>query len=130
MALALVPLPHRYAVCRLAANAALPEWATGDFVSVTRTPAELSVVADERVVPPEVRAERGWRFLAVQGPLAFEMVGVLAGLSSCLANANISVFVISTFDTDYIAVKQPDLPAAIVALRDSGYDVQPATLEG
>ena len=112
------------AVCRLAPDAVVPDWAAGPFVSVTRTPEELSVVCDEAGVPDGVRAERGWRALELEGPIDFNLTGVLAGLTVPLADAGISVFVISTFDTDWLLVREPQLPDALTALRQAGCEVQ------
>jgi uncharacterized protein len=79
-------LPGRYAVCRLSAADPLPQWAVqGTFFSVTRTPAELSIVCDASAVPPRVQAESDWRILAVRGPLDFALTGIMAQLSGVLA---------------------------------------------
>jgi len=102
----------RYAVARLGADDAIPSWARGDFVSITRTRDELSIVCDEAAVPTHVRAERGWRCLAVDGPIAFETVGVAASITSALAQAGISVFFVSTFDTDYVLIKDESFARA------------------
>ena len=117
--LALEWIPGRYAVCRLAAGAELPAWAeegTEHLVSVTRTDRELSVVAPEGVVPAGARAERGWVALRVAGTLAFDEIGVLARLSSALAEANVSVFCLSTYETDILLIKSADVPRAVEAL--------------
>ena len=114
-------LPGRYAVCRLAPDAPAPEWAAGDLCSLTRTATELSVVCLERVVPTEVRHEPGWRALAVRGPLAFELTGVLASLASPLAKAGVSIFALSTFDTDYLLVAEEQLGTALATLDTSGH---------
>src|SRR5438270_11804407 len=88
------------AICKLPSNADIPPWASlGTFNSITRTHDELSIVCLQEAVPEEARSERGWRALQVDGPLAFSMVGVLASLLNPLAEAGISVFVLSTFDT-------------------------------
>ena len=96
----LTVLPGEYSVWRLAANAPLPSIEADEFVSMTRTADELSVVSSSDAVPVGVSVEAGWRCLKVEGPLPFEMTGVLAGLSSPLAEAGIPIFAISTFDTD------------------------------
>lgn len=120
----LLPVAGRFAVCRLDPGTDLPAWARGAFVSVTRTAVELSVVCPEDAVPPDVRAERGWRCLRVVGTLDFGMVGVLAGLVGPLAAAGVSVFVVSTFDTDYLLVKDQDLWRAAEVLRNAGHAVR------
>jgi hypothetical protein len=113
-----------YAVCRLDVAAPLPAWAGGGpFVSVTRTEAELSVVCPQGVVPPEVRAEPGWRCLRVQGPLGFGVTGVLASLAGPLASSGVSIFVVSTYDTDYLMVQERDLDRGVDALERAGHTV-------
>jgi hypothetical protein len=84
---------------------------------------ELSVVCQEELVPANIRAENGWRGLKVEGPLDFALTGILAGLASALAQAGVSLFAISTFDTDYILVKEKDLAKAIRALEQAGHRV-------
>ena len=122
--LTLEPLPGRYAVCRLEPTSPLPPWATGPFVSLTRTADELSVVCSDDDVPPDIRVERDWRCLRVAGTLDFGMVGVLAGLVGPLAAAGVSVFAVSTFDTDYFLVKDQDLWRVGDVLRNAGHAVR------
>jgi len=114
-------LDGRFAVCRLDASAAYPLWPRGAFISITRTPDELSVICAEESVPEDVpRVERDWRALRVEGPLPFEMTGVAAAFTKPLAEARISVFVVATFDTDYLLVKNDTFERAVAALRDAG----------
>ena len=117
-------LPGTLAICRLPAAADSPAWARGELVAVTRTATELSVVCAEAAVPTAVRAEPGWRALRVRGPLPFDVVGVVAALARPLAAAGVPIFVISTFDTDYVLVKATDLPRAEAALRSTGCDCE------
>jgi hypothetical protein len=122
--LTLVPVPGTFAVCRLGPDVPWPDWvAGGPFSSVTRTAGEVSVVCDQAAVPPGVRSEAGWRCLRVAGTLAFSAVGILAGLVDPLAAAGVSVFVVSTFDTDYVLVQNVDLERLILALRQHGHAV-------
>jgi hypothetical protein len=124
MSLTLRLLPGAYAVCRLRPDAALPAWAArGDFWSLTRTGDELSVVAAQSVVPDGVRAEMDWACLQVAGPLELTMTGVLAAVTAPLAAAGIPVFVLCTFDTDYLLVKRVRLAAATAALAGAGHTV-------
>lgn len=124
-ALTLSLLPDTLAVCRLAPDAEVPAWAwTGEPASVTRTRDELSLVCREDAVPEGVRAESGWRCLKVQGPLDFALTGIMAALTAPLAAAGISVFAVSTFDTDYLLVKAENLDRASVALRGAGHRVE------
>lgn len=113
-------VPGRFAVCRFGANEPMPEWAvpTGStgLLSVTRTDGELSVVAGEDRVPDSTQAERGWVALRVRGPLDLALVGVLSRLTGALADAGVSVFAVSTHDTDILLVKAADAPRAVEAL--------------
>lgn len=119
-ALVLRPIPGRFAVCRLPASSPLPPWALaagGGLRSVTRIAGELSIVAPEQEVPAGVCAERGWRALAVDGPLDFGLVGVLARLTAALAQAAVPVFVLSTHDTDLLLVGADRYDDAVAALN-------------
>ena len=120
-------LPERLAVCRLPAEAAYPAWAQGNgLIGLIRTPRALTVVCPERFVPAEVQAERGWRGLVVAETLAFELVGVLASLLNPLAEAGVSVFVLSTYETDILLFKEAALKPALEALRRAGHLVDEA----
>jgi len=115
--LVLEVLADQYAVCQLANWSDAPPPPTGDqLFSLTRTGDEISLVCATDYAPPALVVEEGWRALMVQGPLDFSLVGILAKLSSALAEAQISVFALSTFDTDVLLVKQTDLMAARLAL--------------
>jgi hypothetical protein len=94
------------------------------FWSITRTEEELSVVCPEAHVPPEVKRETGWRALKVEGPLDFSLTGILASLTAPLAEEKVSVFAVSTYDTDYLLVKGEQLEKAIRALREEGYEIK------
>ena len=123
-ALTLELVAGSYAVCRLGASEPLPAWAgEGPFVSVTRTDAELSVVCPQEAVPTAVVAEPGWRCLRVVGPLGFGITGVLASLSGPLASSGVSIFVVSTYETDYLMVQERDLERALDALTRAGHRV-------
>ena len=121
MRLSLLAAP--LAVCRLAPDAPLPAWPRGAFLSITRTPDELSIVCEDDAVPADVQAERNWRALKLEGPIPFEMTGVASALLAPLAAAKISVFLISTYDTDYLLLKSDVFAQALDVLRAAGYDV-------
>lgn len=124
IALTLFLLPGQYVVCRLAAEDEVPAWAlAGSFFSITRTPGELSVVCSEEDVPAEVPAEHGWRVMGVRGPLEFTLTGILADLVGPLAEAEISIFAVSTYETDYLLVKEAALEKAIGVLARAGHKV-------
>jgi uncharacterized protein len=125
-------LPGELAVARLEPGGPLPAWASaggGDPLhAVVRTSSELSVVCAAARVPDGVRAERGWRALAVAGPLDFALTGVLAALAVPLAHAGVSIFAVSTYDTDHVLVRSERLGEAVEALRAAGHTVAgPAT---
>lgn len=124
--LSLSVLPYELAICRLPPDATLPAWVDkAPFCSLTRSPEELSLVCPAEAIPPELPSdlliERGWRALKLVGPLDFSLTGVLAGLATPLAQAGVSVFAISTYDTDYLLVRSVALERAIQALAESGY---------
>ena len=121
--LCLTALPGEFSVWRLAADDPLPSLERGSFLSMTRTNDELSIVSPSTNVPSGSQVEDGWRCLRVEGPLAFEMTGVLAELSAPLARAEIPIFVVSTYDTAYLLVKLTDLERASVTLRVAGFVV-------
>ena len=127
--LALRVHPGLYSICRLGPDESTPPWSLTSFCSITRTGEELSVVCSEEAVPPDVQADRGWRLLGVHGPLDLSMVGVLAGLATTLAGAGVSIFTISTFDTDYLLVREQDVDRALDALREARYVVDDRSLQ-
>ena len=114
-----------YGVCRLEAKATIPSWAfEGSFFSVVKTHDEVSVVCEEKAIPIDVTCERNWRILKIEGPLDFGLVGILADLSSVLAAVEVSIFAISTYDTDYILLKDDRLMVGMTALEKSGYTIK------
>jgi len=122
--LALSVLPYHLAVCRLDRANTVTAWVLElPFWSVTRTADELSLVLPEENVPEDWKNEKGWRALMVRGPLDFSLVGILAALAAALAAAGIPIFALSTFDTDYLLVKEPDLFRAVEVLTASGYEI-------
>ena len=122
--LTLTILPERFAICRLSVDEIVPEWAMlGEFVSITHTSDELSIVCAAENVPPDVKADRGWRGLRVEGPLDLALIGVLASLANPLAAAQINLCAVSTFDTDYLLVKEYNLAHACEVLRQAGHVV-------
>ena len=118
-------LPGRWAVCRLAADEAVPAWASApaSVVAIVRTSTELSIVAPEACVPDGVLAERGFRVLEVAGPIPFETTGVIASIAGPLAAAGVSLFPLGTYDTDYVLVKDTDLDRAVDALTAADWTI-------
>lgn len=124
LAMTLKLLDETFAIARLDSRAPVPAWATQSrFHSVTRIGSELSIVCPEGNLPSDVLAVKGWRCLGVEGPLDFQLTGVLASLAGPLADGGISLFAISTYETDYLLVKQESLAAAIDALRSAGHSI-------
>src|SRR5689334_18317372 len=112
---------ERLAIARLAPDAPLPGWARGAFVTVSRTRHELSIVCAQSLVPPDVRQERERIGLAIAGVIPMSTVGLMASLCTALAAANVPVFVISTYDTDWILVTADKFEAARKALEGLGH---------
>jgi hypothetical protein len=123
----LVLLPDLFAIYRLDPKASLPAWAiagSSSLVSVTRTANEFSIVCAQENAPEEdVRCERDWRCLMVEGPLDFSLAGVLSALLAPLAEAGVSIFALSTFDTDYLLVRAAQLDLAVETLSAAGHPV-------
>jgi uncharacterized protein len=117
-------MPGALAICRFATDSSIPAWALSGYLSsITRTADELSIVCPQAQVPVDIPHEGDWRCLKVHGPLDFSMTGVMASLAAPLAEAGISMFAISTFDTDYLLVKQDKLDAAILSLTRAGHSI-------
>ena len=115
-------LPDSYAVVRLQPGSELPEWVDqGPFRSVTRTDHEVSVVCRDHDVPEGESVDRGWTVLEVMGPLDFSLAGVVASLVQPLADAELPIFVISTFESDYVLIRSSDLARAADILEDAGH---------
>lgn len=121
-------LAARYAIARLDPGIGWPWWATWSegLAAIVRTPAECSIVCEDRLVPAGVVAERGYAAFAVEGPIPFGETGVLAGLTQPLAMAGISVFAIATYDTDYLLVGEAAAEEAMRVWRQAGYAVRTA----
>lgn len=106
-------VPGSLAIVRLPPSSEVP----ASFFSIASTDEETSIVCDESAVPPNAQADRGWRALKIEGPLPLTAVGILAEIAARLATEGISVFAVSTYDTDYILVKAERLDDACKALR-------------
>lgn len=117
-------LKDRYSICRLESEDMVPLWVdTKNFISITRTEDELSIVCIDKNIPNEIKSEKGWRVLKVEGPLDFSLIGILSKISGILAKEKISIFVVSTFDTDYILVKEESLENSIKVLSDNNINI-------
>ncbi|MBM3184316.1 MAG: ACT domain-containing protein [Chlamydiae bacterium] len=110
-------LPFSLAIVRLNPGSLIPAWAMkGEFFSVTKTSEELSIVCLEKDLPGDIKAEKDWKMFKVEGPLDFSMTGVLSSLALPLAQGKISIFAVSTYDTDDLLVKAKDLDRAVETL--------------
>lgn len=124
MKLTIEVLTDSFAIAKLPPTEVVPAWATGgEFSSITRTIDELSIVTMQNKVPSGAKANRGWRALKVRGAIDFSEVGVLNSIANPLARASISIFAISTFNADYILVKEEMLENAINALHSAGHTI-------
>jgi hypothetical protein len=121
-------LEEHLAVCRFASDAPIPTWALEErFFCVARTRDELSIVCAENVctadrMPDGATVELGWIALQLEGPFPFSMTGVLASFLQPPAEAQVPIFAISTFDTDYVLIKQEDVERAVMALAKAGHE--------
>ena len=112
-------------VCRLAPDAPVPDWLpVQGLTSVTRTADELSIVCRQDAPPGGVRTEPGFLALKIEGPLDFSLTGILLAVAGPLADAGISIFALSTYDTDYVLVKRHDLEQAVSVLKRTGHRVR------
>jgi hypothetical protein len=117
-------LPDPHAICRLDRREPVPTWAaarTAGISSISRTGDELSIIVVDSLAPRNIQCNRGWRAIKIRGPIPLNLIGVIAGLYTTLANATVSVFAVSTFDTDYVMVEHRSLDRAVGALRRAGY---------
>ena len=123
--LTLTILPEPFTIHRLSPESAIPDALyRSRFFSITRSDEELSLVCESAITIPSSTQESGWRALQVQGPLDFALTGILARLATTLADADISLFALSTYDTDYLLVRESSLDGAVRALVGAGYGVE------
>jgi uncharacterized protein len=117
-------LPETFSVCGLASNSPIPSQVLGSScLSITRTADELSIVCEQSLAPLNAKIEKDWRAFKVLGKLDFVLTGILASIANPLAQAKISIFAISSFDTDYVLVREMDIVAAETVLIESGIKV-------
>lgn len=125
MTLNLIVFEKTYSICRFENGSVLPEWVyLSDFYSITKTKDEISVVTlQPDFIPEDIIINSDWRVIKIEGPLDFSLVGIIADLSAILKKKKISIFTVSTYDTDYVLVKQKDLDSGVAALREEGHNV-------
>jgi hypothetical protein len=113
-----------FAVSRLEKGAPVPQWVPAEpFFSITGTADELSVVCPAEAVPTEIQADRDWRCFKLQGPFPFSLTGILNSITVPLADGNVGIFAISTYDTDYVLVKEDNLQQALSILTNAGHTI-------
>jgi hypothetical protein len=123
-AFSLIVLDETFGICRLDPSAPIPERVyQSSFFSITRTLDELSIVCNEMHIPKEHRCSSGWRCLQVKGPLDLSETGILSALSRSLAEAEIPIFALSTYETDYLLVKEQDLKRTVETLESNGHKI-------
>lgn len=117
-------LPGGFAICRLSPNTPIPELAsTTSFISATRTADELSIVCPADQAPANAKCEGPWTCFKLQGPFPFSQTGILSSFIDPLAGHGIPIFAISTFDTDYVLVKEEHASTARETLEAAGYQL-------
>jgi hypothetical protein len=119
-------LADTLAICRLDAGATVPDWVarSSEFLTISRTAEELSITAVQGAVPAGVSCEGDYRAVRVRGPLPLDLIGILAAIADPLAEAGLGIFAISTYDTDYVLIKQRDLEVALGALEGAGHEIR------
>jgi len=116
-------IPNKFAICRLDPDRKVPDWALNDiFFNISKTTEEFSVVTLQNSVPLGIKAERDWRIIKVAGPMDLNLTGVLLSIARPLADGQVAIFALSTYDTDYIMVKDTDLEKAKRILIESGFE--------
>ena len=123
--LKIISIDGLFGICKLEKGTKIPRWAVtkDSLYSITKTADELSVVCPQHRIPYTIKAEKGWKALKIEGPLDFSLTGVLESILRPLANLKISVFVHSTYETDYLFIKQNQFDRVITELKKY-FDVQ------
>ncbi|QEE14670.1 ACT domain-containing protein [Promethearchaeum syntrophicum] len=121
----LVILKKKFAICQLSPKDSIPDPSNlGDFWSITKTDDEISLIVPENKIPHvNCKTEKSWRAIKIIGPLYFSLTGIIATLSTALAKAGISIFAFSTYNTDYVLVKEKNVEQSIEVLEKSGHKI-------
>ena len=113
-----------YGICVFESDTPIPDWAvTASLCSITRTDKELTVVCPQNIIPADIKHERDWRCFRIDGSFDLNQIGVISSLAAPLAQAGISIFVVSSYDTDYILVKEQKVEQAVAVLSDNGHSI-------
>ena len=119
-------IPYRFTVCKLMSVGDLPSGI--DFCFTAKTDEEISLVCKTKDVPEKTLVrDDGWKGFRIEGVLDFSLIGILSKISAILAENKVGIFAVSTYNTDYIFVKEENFDKAINALKDNGYDVAELT---
>jgi hypothetical protein len=120
-------LAGEFAICQFSPDQQIPDWVSsetnGELLATMKTAEELTIVCSQVGVPEGTKSSLGWRCFRVDQTLSFDMVGVIAKLTELLALAKIPVFVISTYNTDYVLIPGPQQQTATRELEKAGYDI-------
>ena len=115
-------LKDKYGICTLPNTAPIPDWAlTQSLASITRTEKELTIVCRLEILPSQYQSDLKWRCFKIDGSFDLNQIGVISSISSPLADAGISIYVISTYDTDYFLIQEQNLEKTISVLSSSGH---------
>ena len=113
-----------YSVCQLNHDAPIPDWASQTFLAIIRTDDELTIIAPTSSVAKNTKAQHDFVCFRVTGEIAFDVIGVIAEISRALANANIPILSVSTYNTDYFLVSKSNQEPARLALMAAGYEFE------
>lgn len=117
-------LESTYAICKLPSNSQIPSWVKGNnLLGLIRTQQEMTLVCDEKYVPDSITKDGGWCAFYIDAVLGFDLVGVLASILNPLADAEISIFALSSYSTDYVLIRQDKLKLAKKVLNDGGFHI-------
>ena len=117
-------LKDKYGICTLPNTAPIPDWAlTQSLASITRTEKELTIVCRLEILPSQYQSGLKWRCFKIDGSFDLNQIGVISSISSPLADAGISIYVISTYDTDYFLIQEQNLEKTISTLSDIGHNI-------
>jgi len=117
-------LKDKYGICTLPNTAPIPDWAlTQSLASITRTEKELTIVCRREILPSQYQSDLKWRCFKIDGSFDLNQIGVISSISSPLADAGISIYVISTYDTDYFPIQEQNLEQTISVLSNSGHSI-------
>ena len=117
-------LPEQLAIVRLESKSQIPYWVnSGEFFSITSTKDEVSIICPEKNVPQGITCDSGWRAIKIEGPFDLELTGVAVSVAGPISNSGIGVFIIATYDTDYVLVKEVLLNKALSALTNAGHSI-------